>query len=162
MSKPSDDDNKRITLFSDRWNGSRTPAFLKFKRDFAAGADSFFMPEDDWSIWQACIDTDQGGLGQGADPFPAQGQNGHANAVRKRRKRQAKAFSIIYQHMDDERLKEMLHALPHNDRRGAEAWALVLRECDQGVSDLEILDLKRDFTEASIESDVGYTEETII
>ena len=45
MSKPSDDDNRRITLFSDRWNGSRTPAFLKFKRDFAAGADSFFMPE---------------------------------------------------------------------------------------------------------------------
>ena len=42
MSKPSDDDNKRITLFSDRWNGSRTPGFLKFKRDFATGAMLMF------------------------------------------------------------------------------------------------------------------------
>ena len=47
MSKPSDDDNRRITLFSDRWNGSRTPGFLKFKRDFATGAGSYFMHEDD-------------------------------------------------------------------------------------------------------------------
>ena len=120
------------------------------------------MHEDDYSIWSACNDNDQGGGSQGADPLPAQGQNGHANAVRKRRKRQAKAFSIIYQHISDERIKEMLHDLPQNDRRGADAWALVVRECDQGTTDLEILDIKQDFTNATIESNVGHSEETII
>ena len=69
-----------------------------------------FLHEDDWSIWQACTDMDQGGQGQGADALPAQGQNGHANAVRRRKKRQAKAFERIYAHMEDERLKEMLDA----------------------------------------------------
>ena len=53
MSKPSDDDNRRITLFSDRWNGSRTPGFLKFKRDFKTGMSAVFLHEDDYSLWQA-------------------------------------------------------------------------------------------------------------
>ena len=85
-----------------------------------------FNNEDDYSIWEACEDMDQGGLrtslGQGADPMSGAQQNGHTNAVRRRKKRQNKAFERVYAHVDDERIKEMLDALPPSDRRGAEAW----------------------------------------
>ena len=94
----SNDNSRSDRLFSDPWNGSRTPAFLKFKRDFSAGMGAMFLHEDDYSLWQACTDTDQGGQGAGADALPAAGQNGHANAVRRRRRRQAKAFERVYTH----------------------------------------------------------------
>ena len=93
MSNGRDDQPNQSSLFCDAWDGSRSPLFLKFKRDFEAGADAIFLHEDDWSIWQACIGMDQGGQANGADPMPAQGQNGYTNAVRRRRKRQAKAFN---------------------------------------------------------------------
>ena len=142
MSRGSDDQNGHSRLFTDAWDGSRTPLFLRFKRDFQAGADAVFLHEDDYSIWQACTDLDQGGQAQGADQLPAQGQNGYTNAVRRRRKRQARAFQEVYRHVNDDRLKEMLSDLPSDDRRGANAWALLLRECDQGTTDLEIIDLQ--------------------
>ena len=44
---------------------------------------------------------------------------------------------------------------------GAAAWALVLSECDQGTSDLEILDIMAEFEAASIEKSVGYSADTI-
>ena len=157
----SRDDHKHDRLVCDAWNGSRTPGFLKFKRDFQAGLTALFLHEDDYSVWQALTDTDQGGQAAGADALPAQGQNGHANAVRKRRRRQAKAYERVYAHIDDERLREMLSALPDNDRRGVAAWNLVLTECDQGTSDLEILDIQAEFEAASIEKSVGYTADTI-
>ena len=80
----SKDDSPTNRLFTDPWNGSRTPAFLKFKRDFSAGMGATFLHEDDYSLWQACTDMDQGGQGQGADAMPAAGQNGFANAARRR------------------------------------------------------------------------------
>ena len=119
-----------------------------------------FLQEDDSSIWSACNDMDAGGSAPGADPMPGPNQNGHANAVRRRAKRQAKAFAIVYAHISDERLKEMLDALPENGRRGAAAWALILNECDNGTSDLEVLTLKKDFENASIDGDIGHSEDT--
>ena len=97
---------------------------MKFKRDFSAGMGATFLHEDDYSLWQACMDTDQGGQANGADQLPAQGQSGHANAVRRRRRRQMKAYERVYAHVDDERLKEMLSSLPEDDRRGVNAWEL--------------------------------------
>ena len=64
----SKDENSTNRLFCDSWNGSRTPAFLKFKRDFSAGMGATFLHEDDYSLWQACTDADQGGQANGADP----------------------------------------------------------------------------------------------
>ena len=44
------DDYSAVRLFTDApWNGSRTPGFMKFKRDFQAGADAMFLHEDDWA-----------------------------------------------------------------------------------------------------------------
>ena len=84
MSSKGDDD-KSYKLFTEAaWDGSRTPGFRKFKRDLHAGADAFFLNEDDYSILSAWLDLDQGGQGQGADAMPGQNQVGHANAVRRR------------------------------------------------------------------------------
>ena len=107
-----------------------------------------FLHEDDWSIWQACIDSDQGGQAQGADALPGPNQSGHANAVRRRKRRQKTAFKIVYKHIDNERIKEMLDALPDDDRRGAEAWKLVLNQCDLGASDLQMEEIRREFESA--------------
>ena len=69
---------------------------MKFKRDFKVGAAALFNHEDDYSIWEGCIDMDQGGQGQGADPMPGANQNGYSNAVRRRKKRQNKVFERVY------------------------------------------------------------------
>ena len=69
-------------------DGSRTPIFLRFKRNFMAGASAHFLHEDDYSVWQACLDQDQGGNAAGADAMPGNQQAGHANAVRRRKRRQ--------------------------------------------------------------------------
>ena len=120
------------------------------------------MTEDDFSLWQAMEDRDQGGNDPNAPALPAAGVNGHAQAVRRRWRRQNKAYERVYSHQDDERIKDMLDALPEDDRRGAEAWALVLRECDQGTTDLDISEIRVAFEKASIEADVGHNEESII
>ena len=162
MSRDKDDDSRAGSLICDAWNGSRSPLFLKFTRDFKTGADAIFLHEDDYSIWQAMKGTDQGGPAPGADQMPAQGQNGFANANRRRKKRQAKAFAVVYKHIDDERIREMLDGLPENGQRGTDAWSMIERECANGTSDLEILDYQRSFQNATIELLVGYCEDTII
>jgi len=36
-----------VKLFTDApWNGTRTPAFRKFKRDFKVGANGMFLQDD--------------------------------------------------------------------------------------------------------------------
>ena len=77
-------DNKLLT--ETPHDGSRTPKFIKFKRDFQAGADAWFLHDDDYSIWSACDDSDQGGLKPGSDAMPGPNQNGYANCVRRRRR----------------------------------------------------------------------------
>ena len=47
----SDDYKDRLVCAA--WNGSRTPGFRKFKRDFQAATDAVFLTEDDFSIWSA-------------------------------------------------------------------------------------------------------------
>ena len=158
MSTENKRDENGDRLLCDPWRGARTPEFRKFKRDFKASADAMFLTEDDYSVWQAMADTDQGGQAQGADALPGPNQAGHANAVR-RRSGQKTAFKIVYKHIDNERIKEMLDALPDDDRRGAEAWKLVLNQCDLGASDLQMEEIQ--FESASISADVGHQEETM-
>ena len=82
-------------LLCDPWRGARTPEFRKFKRDFKASADALFLHEDDYSVWQAMADADQCGRAQNADALPGPNQAGHANAVRRRKRRQKTAFKIV-------------------------------------------------------------------
>ena len=55
----------------------------------------------------------------------------------------------------------MLSSLPRDDRRGVAAYEMLINECDQGTRDLQIVDIRQEFEEASIENHVGYSEETI-
>ena len=70
MSQRSDDQGGSNRLFCDAWNGSRSPGFLKFKRDFKTGADATFLHEDDDSLWAAMDDMDAGGQKQGTEYQP--------------------------------------------------------------------------------------------
>ena len=83
------DNRNTPRLFCDAWNGSRTPGFRKFVRDFQAGADAQFGQDDDHrhSIWQTCIGADQGGNDPNAEAMPGPNQAGYTNAVRRRKRR---------------------------------------------------------------------------
>ena len=94
MSNDPKRDENGDRLFCDAWRGARTPEFRKFKRDFKASADAMFLHEDDYSVWQAMADTDQGGRDPNADPLPGQNQAGYANAVRRRKRRQKTARAL--------------------------------------------------------------------
>ena len=62
MASDRSNDSAPVKLFTDApWNGTRTPEFRKFKRDFKVGANGMFLHEDDYSIWSALQDLDQGG-----------------------------------------------------------------------------------------------------
>ena len=119
----STDQNSSNTLFtSSPFDGIKGQRWHQFVQAFKAGAAAEFLGEDDESIWDACTDVDTGGNGVGATAMPTAGA-ALAKAQRLRKKRQAKAYRLVYKHVDDERIKELLDALPMDDRRGAEAWA---------------------------------------
>ena len=159
MTGQSKEDSGGNRLWCDQWCGARNPGFRKFRRDYAAGATATFLHEDDYSLWQAMNDMDQGGLAHGADAMPAVNAAGYLNAMRRRKRRQAKAFERVYAHQADERIRDLLDALPDNDRRGAAAWALVLHECDMGSNDLITQDIKKEFQDFTIENAVGHHED---
>ena len=148
------DDSRGLRLYTTRWHGGRDARFHIFRRDFAAGAEAEFLHEDDYSILEAVNDTDQGGGDPNAPAMPANGQAGHAAAMRRMRKRQAVAFYRVYSNIEDERLKEMMNALPHDGRRGTAAWQLLIRECSPGQSDLEFSLIRAEFEQSTIDNTV--------
>ena len=150
--------DRQPRLYCNPYSGARSPEFLPWKRDFETGADAHFLHEDDYSIWEACTDNDQGSA---SVPLPGQAQAGHLNAVRRMKKRQNVAFERIYAHVDNQRLRDMFAAIPAGNRRGAAAWQTLVAECGFGTTDLFILDLKKEYENATIDKDVGHHAETI-
>ena len=90
-----DDEANKNVKYTTPWGGGRGPGFRKFKRDLRVSCQAVYLHDDDYSLWQAMTGMDQGGPGNGADAMPAQGANGYTNAFRKRRKRQAKAYTPV-------------------------------------------------------------------
>ena len=145
----STDQNSSNTLFtSSPFDGIKGQRWHQFVQAFKAGADAEFCHEDDDSIWEACIDIDTGGNGTGATPMPTAAA-ALEKAERKRKKRQAKAYKLIYKHIEDERIKELLDALPRDNRRGAEAWALVVSQCKPDEDDLSHMTIRSEWTAAT-------------
>ena len=66
----SDENKSRISLVCAPHDGSRSPAFLKFQRDFRAGTQAEFVKDDEYSVWQALNDIDQGGQDANAPAMP--------------------------------------------------------------------------------------------
>ena len=48
-----DENKSRISLVCAPHDGSRSPAFLKFQRDFRTGTQAEFVKDDEYSVWQA-------------------------------------------------------------------------------------------------------------
>ena len=157
----STDDSKSFTLFtSSPFDGVKGLRWHLFAQAFKAGAAADFIGEDDESMWEACTDVDTGGNAVGATAMPTAAA-ALAKAIRMRKKRQAKAYKFVYKHVDDERIKELLDALPMDDRRGAEAWALLESQCKPDQDDLAHMTIRGEWTSATIEKDVGYSVNTI-
>ena len=141
----STDQNTSNTLFtSSPFDGIKGQRWHQFVQAFKAGAAAEFLGEDDESIWDACTDVDTGGNGVGATAMPTAGA-ALARAQRMRKKRQAKAYKLVYKHVDDERIKELLDALPMDDRRGAEAWALLVSQCKPDEDDLSNMTIRSEW-----------------
>ena len=68
---------------------------------------------------------------------------------------------MIYLHIEDERLKEMLDAIDDPDNAGYAAWQLVMQECGEGSSDLEIIKFQAAFNSATIVNTVGHKIDTM-
>ena len=144
----STDQNSSNTLFtSSPFDGIKGQRWHQFVQAFKAGAAAEFLGEDDESIWDACTDVDTGGNGVGATPMPAAGA-ALAKAQRMHKKRQAKAYKLVYRHVDDERIKELLDSLPMDDRRGAEAWALLISQCKPDEDDLANMTIRSEWQNA--------------
>ena len=142
-------------------DGSKTHTFRVFKEIFLVNASAEFMRDDEYSIGDTIMDVDQGGQAAGATAMPSAAQTGHVGAMRRRKVRVNKAFGRIYQHINDRRIREMLNALPRDDRLARDAWLLVLRMCDTEPTDLNVQEFEREWAQSTIENTVGYQLETI-
>ena len=98
-------------------DGSRGLSFHRFANDFLSGIATVDLkdPNEPYDLSEHLIGIDEGGdvapPGE-ADPIPS----GNTPAGRKRRKRRTKlAYSYVYQHITDERLRKMLHDEAFND-----------------------------------------------
>ena len=108
----STDSYKKVTLFTNPYGGRRDALWHVFEADFSAGAQAEFCSDDDESIWLALQDKDTGGNHADATAMPAAGAGGHAAAKRRRVKRQARAYWLVYAHCEDPMLKQRLRNLP--------------------------------------------------
>ena len=151
-------------------DGSRGVAFRTFRRDFLALARGRFAKDDRYSYYQAFLRMDEGGTGNGAPAMPAaQGGAGgganpaHAAATTKRSIRQGQAFHFLYEAISDENLREMLSALADGApaELAGDAWALIVRECDEPSDDLELSRMDFTWNDTNILNTVGYSESTI-
>ena len=88
------------------------------------------------------LGTDPGGNAAGA---PA---GGGAAQVQRRNKRLRELYSLIYRHVPEPRLREMMHAVAANDGRAA--FELLEANCRQQIDDLELLQMNADWDNATI------------
>ena len=104
---------RTVTLLTAPHDGSRGTAFLEFERRFKSNMIAEFIGDEDFSAWECCIGMDQGGNGDGAPAMPALNANNRDQLIRKRIKRQAFAYKLVFRHINDPRLRELLrHPVP--------------------------------------------------
>ena len=132
--------------------GKRGVEFENFVRDFGAALAG--DGDDDASLEQTMLGTDPGGNAAGAPPALA-----GAAAGRRRDRRLRELYALIYRHVPDARLREMMHASANNDGRAA--FELLEANCRQQIDDLELLQMDADWNGATILNAVGYSIDSI-
>jgi hypothetical protein len=155
-------------------DGTRGQTFRAFRRDFVALARGKFSKDDRYSFHSAFHRLDEGGTAAGAPAMPAQagGAGGGVNpayaaayaaASTKKKIRHGQAFNFLYESQTDENIKQMLSDLADTNpaELAADAWDLVVQECDEPADDLELARLNQKWTSFSIMNTVGHSESTI-
>ena len=151
-------------------DGTKGAAFRTYKRDFSNETRGQFARDDVNSFWVTYMRDDEGGTGTNAVALPAQagGSGGGVNAaytaaVRKKAVRNGKAFVYLVESTNNEGLKQMLADLAATEpaELAADAWNLILEECDDPSDDLELSTMNLKWTAMSIMNTVGHKLETI-
>ena len=151
-------------------DGTKGAAFRIYKRDFSNEARGQFARDDLHSFWTTYKRNDEGGTGPNAAALPAQsgGSGGGVNqaytaAVKKKAVRNGRAFVYLVESTDNEGLKQMLADLAATDpaELAADAWDLILRECDDPSDDLELSTMNLQWSSLTIMNTVGHKLETI-
>ena len=151
-------------------DGSRGEAFRSYSRDFLAFARGKFAKDDRYSYHSAYHRKDEGGTHAAAPAMPNQagGAGGGVNpaftaATTKRQIRMGQAFHFLYESIVDDNLRQMLSDLADTNpaELAADAWDLIVRECDEPADDLEVAKLNLIWSQMSILNTVGYKASTI-
>jgi len=138
------------------FNGKKGIEFEIFARDLGAAMAGEYLDANDMNnLEETMLGTDIGGdvYLAGGNPAP------NLQETRRRSKRLRKLFSILYRHVTDMRLREMIAAQANNDGRAA--FQLLERNCRERVTDLEMQALNIQFDSVSIGANIGCSADTI-
>lgn len=142
-------------------DGTKGLRFRRFADDFLTAIAAYDIkdPNDIYDLSETLTGIDEGGdvapPGQ-ANPIPMTVGAGAAAAARRRVRRLKLSFTLLYQHNTDVSIRRMLVDEAYN--QGRAAWQLMLRECDEPITELELEDLKRNVRDLTIIASVGYEE----
>ena len=109
MPKKDDDDDEWV-----HWDGLRGVSWLEYDRNLRVPMSALYgSSTGNYSGWQACVGLDAGGDAPGAPLLPAGA--GALGAQTNRNKLQAKTYAKLVSTQDDQRVKNLLLALPPGD-----------------------------------------------
>jgi hypothetical protein len=150
------DDDKDYNWKRLVYDGTRGASFRTFKRDFLTKARARFGKDDRHSFYSAFNRMDEGGTGVGAPAMPNQagGAGGGINpqftaATTKRAARHGMSFGFLYDCFSGEGgntdIAQMLSDLADTSpaELPADAWDLVINQCDENDDDLELQKMNR-------------------
>ena len=153
-SKPDD-------AFCDMNPGLKGLTFRRWVRHWQESAQSQFEKEDDYSWYDVCTETDQGSANGPAMP---QGGGALSTARRSRKRRHLAVKRALSKTQSDPRLRNMIISLDNGDEQtndsngvgvGARAWRLLVSECDEPLTALEVNNVRSIFYNMSIKKDIG-------
>ena len=105
-------------------------------------------------------DSDMGGAGPGATPFPAAGTLDGTAMRRLRVARQKKVFSAVYDSITNENVKTVIHRFYRID--GRQAFLYIQNRCDHPITLLELQTMNTKWDTMSIVRDIGIKEESVL
>lgn len=124
-------------------DGTKGLSFNTFQNDFLTAIAIVDLKDlnEVYDLAECLLGIDEGGdvaPAGAAGPIPI---GGGAAANRRRAKRLKLSYAHLYRHISDDSLQRLLAQFAFND--GREAWRIVVRECFEPVTELELEDLRR-------------------
>ncbi|MAI45673.1 MAG: hypothetical protein CMB79_07290 [Filomicrobium sp.] len=133
------------------YHGKRGTKFEAFVRDFSAAMME--KNDEDASLYQTMMGTDPGG------DDPAAPAAGNAAAQRRRQRRLSQLYALLYRHVAEPRLREMMSGNANDNGRAA--FQLLVLHCRQPVDDLQLFEMDATWDTANIVNSVGHNIDSI-